>query len=439
MPAGVLCELMAILTGSPLLSYMACSLFVFHFTQVFLRLEWYARILASVTVVTLVMLALLGKLTWPLLGKAAESAAFFATFLGSLGLMQLLVRRFEFLRRIHDALLSGRTTLLYPKYAITSFGVASVLSFGVLNMLCGGLAQTLDQRQIEGQARLDWLRSLLGVTLRGFALVPLVAPTSVAVAIITREVPALSWSSLVPYTAVAALLFLAVGSVLERHRFKAISGQRVHLGGIPAGTSVLLAFVGTLFGGIGLLVFWTPLNVSRAAMILVPVLTVFYLLVRERRPSALARELTSNMLSQSNEMMIFASSAALGGTLASLVPAQVIGAAFVSPQGEFAFAVTGMLILPAAAAIGIAPMAVLSFLAGILAQFQSMGLSPLTGGAGLAIGFSLAMMLSPFGPSVMILARFGRISKFTVAFGWNGFFTLAALPLMLVLLAWMAW
>ena len=307
------------------------------------------------------------------------------------------------------------------------------------NVLCGGLANTLDQRGIEGQARLDWLRSLLSVTLRGFALVPLVAPTSVAVAIITREVPAVSWGSLVPYTAVAALLFLAVGSLLEAHRFKTISSQRVHLAEMPAGTVLLLAFVTTLLLGIGLVVWWTPLNVSKAAMVLVPTLTISYLLLREQRPVALAREVTSTMLSQSNEMMIFASSAALGGTLAALVPAQFLGAGFVSPQGAFVFAVAGMVILPAAAAIGIAPMAVLSFLAGILAQFQAMGLSPLTGAAGLAIGFSLAMMLSPFGPSVMILARFGRISKFTVAFGWNGLFTLSALPLMLVLLAWMAW
>ncbi|WP_242674502.1 hypothetical protein [Marinobacter halodurans] len=49
----------------------------------------------------------------------------------------------------------------------------------------------------------------------------------------------------------------------------------------------------------------------------------------------------------------------------------------------------------------------------------------------LVIGFSLAMMLSPFGPSVMLLSRFGQISRWVVAFGWNGRYALMAVPLML--------
>ena len=57
----------------------------------------------------------------------------------------------------------------------------------------------------------------------------------------------------------------------------------------------------------------------------------------------------------------------------------------------------------------------------------------------LVIGFSLAMMLSPFGPSAMTLARFGRISKYTVAFGWNAPFALVCLPPIMTLLALMAW
>jgi hypothetical protein len=54
---------------------------------------------------------------------------------------------------------------------------------------------------------------------------------------------------------------------------------------------------------------------------------------------------------------------------------------------------------------------------------------------GLVIGFSLAMMVSPFGPSVMLLSRFGQVSRNVVAFQWNGVFVLLVVPLLLLLLA----
>jgi len=41
-------------------------------------------------------------------------------------------------------------------------------------------------------------------------------------------------------------------------------------------------------------------------------------------------------------------------------------------------------------------------------------------------------MLSPFGPSVMLLSRFGQVSRWIVAFRWNGVFVLIALPALAV-------
>src|SRR5690554_316309 len=168
-------------------------------------------------------------------------------------------------------------------------------------------------------------------------------------------------------------------------------------------------------------------------------LTLVYLLIKERKPRALIKEVANNMEGQRNEMSIFASSAAMGGILASLVPTELIDPELLTPQWEMLIATVGLLLLPLGAAIGIAPIAVMSFLAGVLAQLQILGLSPLTTGVALSIGFSLAMMLSPFGPSVMILSRMGRVSKYIVAFNWNGLFTLASLPLMLALLAVLVW
>lgn len=439
LPLGVVSELLAIMMGRVELSYLSCGFFLLYFSLSFPRLEWYSRLLALATVAILAVVMLVGKMTPERVADAAESAAFYAAFLGSLGLMNALVRRLEVLRRIHDVLLGGRPEFLYPKYVLTSCGVSSVLSFGVMHVLCGSLSETLDQRGIEGSARVNWVRSLLIATLRGFALVPLIAPTSVALAILAREVPDLSWSTLLPYTACAAVLFLLAGAVLERRRFKEISSQRVQLDGIPGGTWTLVIFVSILLAGMALLVSLADLKVSQAAMLLVPVMTLVYLLIKERKPRALIKEVANNMEGQRNEMCIFASSAAMGGILASLVPTELIDPELLTPQWEMLIATVGLLLLPLGAAIGIAPIAVMSFLAGVLAQLQILGLSPLTTGVALSIGFSLAMMLSPFGPSVMILSRMGRVSKYIVAFNWNGMFTLASLPLMLALLAVLVW
>src|SRR5690606_39671365 len=53
-------------------------------------------------------------------------------------------------------------------------------------------------------------RSMI-VTLRGFALVPLLAPTSVTIAMLTREMPDISWSGMLPYGLAASLILLLVG------------------------------------------------------------------------------------------------------------------------------------------------------------------------------------------------------------------------------------
>ncbi len=435
LPAGVLLELLAIASGLPWLSYLACASFLIYFGAVYPRLNRYVQILVGITAATLSIVAALGKLSLGHLAQVAESAAFYAAFLGSLGLMQCLVRRIELLRRIHDVLLGGRTFWLYPKYALTSGTIASVLNFGVLNMLCGGLSELLDQRGIHGKDRRRWLRCLLGVTLRGFTLVPLIAPTSVAVAIITREVPTLAWSQLLPYTAVAAAVFVVVGWIQERHSFRVVSQQRTSLVGVPRGAVTLGLLMASLLMSMALIVGLTDLNVSRAAMLMVPTLTVVFLLARERRPRDTLREVTGSLVALRNEMCIFASSAALGGTLVQVVLSVWLGGpGALSSQPEFVLAVAGMLMLPAAAAIGISPIVVLSFLAGLLAQVHDAGISPLAIAVGFVIGFSLAMMLSPFGPAVMTLSRFGHIPRTTVAFIWNGRFVLACLPLLLLLL-----
>ncbi|MBS8240202.1 hypothetical protein DYI22_06755 [Marinobacter lipolyticus] len=433
-PVAVLMELVALCIDSPGLSAASGVLFLLYFLAILGRLQAYARYLFLVSVLLVGYLALAGELAMDGLERAASNAAFYASFLGSLGMMQCLVRRLEVLQRIHDVLLGGRPALLYPKYAVVSCGIASVLSFGVMNLLCGTLADTLRERGITGESRLRWLRSVLISTLRGFALVPLVAPTSVAVAIITREVPALSWSGLLPYGIASAVVLVMVGWFLEHKRFRLVSTERQLLEHWPAGSGRLALLVGVIFMAMGLLVQFADLRVSVAAMLTVPVVTFLYMGWHDRSVAGAAGEAVDNLLGMRNEMSIFAGSAALGVALVAVIPADALAGLASGELGVFLLAACGLLMMPMLSAVGIIPITVLSVQAGLMPQLVAEGVNPLPIAVALVIGFSLAMMLSPFGPAVMLLSRFGKVSRWVVAFGWNGLFVLLSVPLLLLLL-----
>jgi len=147
------------------------------------------------------------------------------------------------------------------------------------------------------------------------------------------------------------------------------------------------------------------------------------------------REATQNVAGMSNEMAIFASSACLGVALMTLVPDDLISGVAAREAGVYLVAVAGMLLLPLLSAIGVIPITSLRIVGGLLPQLEAAGMAIMPIAVALIIGFSLAMMLSPMGPAVSLLARFGRVSQLKVAFGWNGLFVAAALPLLLLFLA----
>ena len=432
---AVLIELVALCVSSTWLSAISGVLFIGCFLWAGDHLQTYARMLLLVSLAVAAWFSVRGELGTDRLIKASADAAFYATFLASLGMMQCLVRRFEVLRRIHDVLLGGRAVWLYPKYALVSCSIASVLSFGMMNLLCGSLSETLRERGITGESRLQWLRSVLISTLRGFALVPLIAPTSVAVAILTRELPQLSWSMLLPYGLAASVVLVVVGWVLEQHRFRQISSERVVLEQWPPGSLRLLGLISVVFVVMAVIVALTDFKVSVAAMVAVPSVTLFYMMWQERSLSVVLKESVTRVSAMNNEMAIFAASAILGVFISSVIPEDALSGLATSAGGMWLLAVIGMLSLPLLSAIGIIPITVLSVQAGLLPQLIAEGMDPILISVALVIGFSLAMMLSPFGPSVMLLSRFGQVPRWVVAFRWNGVFVLIAVPLLLALLA----
>lgn len=439
LPLGVALELLALAGQWPQLSWFAAAALAGYFLFNFRRLLIYPRILGLVAVGMLILLAVLGETEPALWGRLASSAAYYASFLGALGLMQLLARHLPHLREMHKALLAGPAIWLYPRYVLTAGSIGSILNFGMMALLGGTLKQHLQQYPLDDVQRRAGMRTVMVATLRGFALVPLIAPTSVTIAMITREMPELTWAGMLPYGLAASVLLLLVGWRRENRRLVAL---RESIGDSSRAAGMGQLLIGSLLGlgAIGVLAWLTELTPSQAAMILIPLGIVGYLLWRERSPREALSQVTENLTSMHNEMFIFACAAVLGGALGAIAPLdQLAGWLAQEPKYNVLLAVASLLGIILLALIGIAPIVSLALLVGLLAELARLGVPIMTPALGLMCGFSIAMIFSPYGPSTLILARFSGARASEVVFGWNGRFVLTVLPLLLLLLLATHW
>ena len=434
LPLGVGLELIALAGQWPQLSWFAAAALTGYFVLNFRRLLPYPRILGLLTIGLLLAVALLGEGDPALWGRLAASGAYYASFLGALGLMQLLAKRLPHLREMHKALLAGPAIWLYPRYVLTSGSIGSILNFGMMSLLCGTLNQHLQQYDLTNEQRRAGLRAVMVTTLRGFALVPLIAPTSITIAMITREMPELSWSILFPYGLVAALLLVLVGWRRETRGLLALResiGDDSRASGM--GAVVLCSLLG--LAAIGALAWLTVLTPSQAAMVLIPAGIAIYLLWCERSPRRALSEISDNLITMHNEMFIFGCAALMGGALGAVAPLEELATWLAQePKYNMLLAVGSLFGIILLAMAGVAPIVSLSLLVGLLAELARLGVPIMTPALGLMCGFSIAMIFSPFGPSTLILARYSGEKPSRVAFVWNGRFVISAMPLLLLLL-----
>lgn len=439
LPLGVGLELIALAGQWQQLSWFAAAALAGYFLLHFTRLLPYPRMLGLLTLGMVLALAVLGQSDPALWGRLAGSAAYYTSFLGALGLMQLLARHLPHLREMHKALLAGPALWLYPRYVLTAGSIGSILNFGMMSLLCGTLSQHLQQYALDDAQRRAGMRAVMVTTLRGFALVPLIAPTSITIAMISREMPELSWAVMFPYGLVATVLLVVVG---WRRETRGLLALRESIGDNSRATGMGQLLLGSLLGlaAIGVLAWLTVLTPSQAAMILVPLGIIAYLLWRERSPREVLNQVTDNLVSMHNEMFIFGCAALMGGVLGAIAPLEELAAWLAQePKYNMLLAVASLFGIILLAMAGVAPIVSLSLLVGLLAELARLGVPIMTPALGLMCGFSIAMIFSPFGPSTLILARFSGERPLRVAFGWNGRFVASALPLLLLLLFVVHW
>ncbi|MEO4046920.1 hypothetical protein AAFN46_07485 [Pseudomonas sp. CAU 1711] len=428
--SALACELLALSTGLDWASMLSAGLYGAFFLAHWRSLLPYPRRLGLITLAV----AGLWGLHQPSLAATrglAATFAYYASFVAALGLIQCLIARLPQLGELHRALLNGPRALLYPRYLGGALALGALLSFGMLNLLYATLRPQLDAPGVGAETRRNAQRGVISCALRGFALVPLLAPTSVTMAIIGREIPHLGWIDLLPFGAITALLLLLLSWRGEHRNLRALPELPWPAARVAWGKPLAGALLGCT--AIVLLALYTPLNPSQAAMLTIPIGVLGCLLHWTSVAKAQA-ELTRTLDGQRNEVFIFGCSALLGGLVAQLVPLQGLAAPLLkAPWLLHALEIGLLLGIPALALFGIAPIVSLNLLAALLAQLAHLGIAPLGPAIALVSGFALAMLLSPFGPSALLLERLSGISARELSLGWNGRLALMALPFLLLL------
>jgi hypothetical protein len=223
---------------------------------------------------------------------------------------------------------------------------------------------------------------------------------------------------------------------MENHRLRQLRETDAPVSATGPANGLRKLLYGSLLGIllIALLASLTPLSATQAAMLLVPLAVIGLLLYQGGSPATVYIEVRDTLAGMRNETFIFSCSALLGGLTAVLVPVERLAGHFSStPLALFGLGSAGMLSIIALALLGVAPIISLSLCAALLAQLAGHGVAIMQPAVALLIGFSLAMLLSPYGPSALMLARHAQLSPWRIAFGWNGRFVLLVLgPLLLV-------
>jgi len=169
-------------------------------------------------------------------------------------------------------------------------------------------------------------------------------------------------------------------------------------------------------------------------MLLVPLGVAGVMLWRDVPAGRIYTEFSDTLAGMRNEVFIFACSAVLAGLVAELLPVGHLAVHLdATPLALFILGALGALAIIVLALLGVAPIISLNLGAAFLAQLAGQGVPVLQPALALLIGFSLAMLLSPYGPSALLLARHAQLSPWRIAFDWNGRFVLMVIgPLLLI-------
>lgn len=372
-----------------------------------------------------------------LLGRALDDGAFIVGLFAALSLLRDAAESSPLVQVCGGWMVLQPPGRRYMVLCVGSHVISLVLNFGVLPLLGTMVLKGNTLEAAGGDARIAAIRQqrMMTAVLRGYCLMTVWSPLSIAFAVTQVAVPGVSWWRLLPLQLALSVLLMGLGWLTDRYGFARVHSPRADTE--PAGGHRPLVALGALIGAVvSCSIAWAGTLGVRpviGAMMVVPAAALVWLTAQHwaAGPQAalstavrrLGHRLTVSMPSYRNEFVILGG-AMFFGRLAS---------AFLSP--EVTARLIALIPLPAMmvsvllawgtmglANFGVPQIVTVTLLGSAVANLTRLGIDPLVLASGLMGAWALSATTTPVGAAALTVARLSGVSSKTVAHQWNGVF-----------------
>lgn len=388
------------------------------------------------------------------LERAVNRAAFFAAFLAALAFIRLAAQRSIIVQRCGQLVVSQPPSRRYGIITMSSYLFGNVLNFGVIHLLGMMIEKGNNLQAAGGNLRVqDARRKRMSLALlRGFALLPLASPFSIALALMLANMPQLQWVPLMLMGGVAAILIFFIGWLLD-YLQNPVPAQMKVTAAVEVKKTVVswkdaLPFLAIIIG-----IFILSISIERLAdvslsvaiLIVFPISGLIWFVIESlffsKTPvlSQLVQDIPNVMNDLRSEIAIISSACFFGAIMTDVIPKElVMGLLETLDLSEVLLSVFLCFLVAAIAHFGISPFISATFLASALAPLLIGKYSPEMIALGLISGWSLATSGSPVSIAALIVSAINGQSSQVLAYKWNALYSIISLLVMclwIVLLA----
>ena len=393
---------------------------------------------------------------WPLLAEAARRAAYLAAFFLLLTLLRDGAMTSSSVLAVGQYLTQQPPGRRYWALAMGGHAMGVVMNFGALILLAPLVQRGAKDETGRVPPSVVAIREQrqLAALARGFSWFIAWAPTSIAQVVAVAVVTGASGLRVAFYGAIAAALAIIAGWIDDW--FTGRAARRRH-GRFNAPQSVW-AFPATGFRRLGIVyaalvvlsglaAWWLEQPLVNGIMLSAAPVTVLWIGLQrragrgdDRRFGARMRDLLMKTLPDcSPEAATLALAGFIGTVLAGIVPPETIMGMFDAVGNApslIYIGLTGFIVLASSAAMP--PMLTVTFLGTAASRAGGLGLDPDLLALSLVLGWAINLTGSPFGATNLILGRHTGVPVTTLAWRWNGRFSLSVFGICAILLTVLA-
>ncbi len=409
---------------------------------IIIQLKHINRVGKLLLIMSLVSSVLLFLLNNPLitLENAMLRASFFAAFLTALAFIRLAAQRSLIVQRCGYLVVDQPPSRRYGIITIASFFFANVLNFGVLHLLGMMIEKGNTIEAAKGIERIKDLRRkrMSLALLRGFALLPLASPFSIAFTLMLANMPQLNWVPLIAMGGIGALLLFIIGWIMDYYLNPIPSDSIMYTE--PSSKQTLVKFSASYpFIGIIIGVFLLSISIEKfagvslsvAILSVFPIVGLIWFLIEhyfesKKNPfDQLFLDLPVVINSLRSEIAIISGACFFGVVFSDTIPNSLVLQILSSLNlSELMLSLSLCILVASVSHFGISPFISATFLASSLAPLLVGQYSPEMIALGIMSGWSLATSGSPVSISTLIVSSIIGKKAQLIAYSWNISYTL---------------